>query len=93
MPTPRPSTRPTTTAFPIVIPNRSRLNSPDNIASNKTNAMITAKISVNADSKPSMDLASSEMWIFLSRPKTMIELLPPSIEPSKILSIHSQPKP
>jgi len=53
----------------------------------------TAKISVSADSKLSMDFASSDMWIFCTRPKTMIELLPPTIDPSRILSNHSQPKP
>jgi len=80
-------------AFPIVTPNRSRLNSPDSIASNKTNAIMTAKISVSADSKLSMDFASSDMWIFCTRPKTMIELLPPTIDPSRPLSNHSHPKP
>jgi hypothetical protein len=40
---------------------------------------MTAKISVSADSKLSMDFASSDTWIFCTRPKTMIELLPPTI--------------
>ena len=50
------------------------------------NATIIAKISVSADSKLNIDLTSSEILIFLTRPKTIAELLPPTIEANKILS-------
>ena len=55
------------------------------------NATIMAKISVNADSKLSIDLVSSEILIFLTRPKTIAELLPPTIEANNMLSNHIHP--
>ena len=75
--------RPTTTALPIVSCNVCRSNVPASTASNKMNATIVAKISVNADSKLSIDFVSSEILTFLTRPNTIAELLPPTIEPSK----------
>ena len=57
------------------------------------NATIVAKISVNADSKLSIDFVSSETRICRTRLKTMIELLPPTIDESNILSSHSHPRP
>ena len=44
------------------------------------NATIVARISVNADSKLSIDLVSSEILMFLTRPNTIAELLPPTID-------------
>ena len=93
IPTPKPKIKPTITALPIVSPSRSMLKFPDRTASNKTNATIVDKISVNADSKLSIDFASSDMRSFLTNPNTMIELLPPTIVPSSMLSSHSHPKP
>ena len=91
IPTPNPSTNPTTTALPIVSCNVWRSKCPISTASNNMNATIVAKISVNADSKLSIDLVSSEILMFLTKPKTIAELLPPTIDPSKILSNHNHP--
>ena len=41
---------------------------------------MVARISVTADSKLSIDLVSSEILIFLTKPKTIAELLPPTID-------------
>ena len=68
-----------------------RSNVPAITASNKMNATIVARISVNADSKLSIDLVSSEILIFLTRPNTIAELLPPTIDANRILSNQSQP--
>ncbi len=53
---------------------------------------MVARISVTADSKLSIDLVSSEILIFLTKPKTIAELLPPTIEANKILSNHVHSK-
>ena len=50
-----------------------------------------AKISVNADSKLNIDFVSSEILIFLTSPNTIAELLPPTIDPKRILSNHNHP--
>ncbi len=55
------------------------------------NATMVARISVNADSKLSIDFVASEILMFLTKPKTIAELLPPTMEPSRMLSSHCHP--
>ena len=92
IPTPNPSTNPTTMDLPNVSCNTCRSNCPASIAPNKMKAIIVDKISVKADSKLSMFFVSSEILIFLTSPNTITELLPPTIEPSRMLSNHNQSK-
>ena len=91
MPTPRPRTSPTTTAVPIVSLSTAGLSPPVRTAWNMMNAIIVERMSVRADSKLSMDFADSDSRMFLTRPNTMAELLPPTIEPSRTLSSRGQP--
>ena len=93
IPTPSPRIKPVATAFPKVCNIKLGSKYPVITRSNKMKAVIVAKMSVMADSKLSIDFASSEMRTFRTRPKTMIELLPPTIDPSKMLSKRSQPRP
>ena len=61
------------------------------MASNMTKAIMVARTSVIADSKASMFFAFSDIVRFLTRPNTMMELEPPTMLPSRMLSSHSQP--
>ena len=90
IPTPNPRIIPTATALPSVWPSVSMSSWPASTASSMTNATMVASMSVSADSKLRTDLASSDMPTFLTKPNTMAELLPPTMEPSSMLSSHGQ---
>ena len=90
-PTPNPRISPTATARPIVSPNTSVSKVPLRTASSMMKAIIVASMSVSADSKLRTDFASLDMLMFLTNPKTMAELLPPTMDPNRALSSRPQP--
>ena len=85
-PTPNPSTRPTTTALPMVSCRVWRSKDPARTASKRIKATMVARMSVSADSKLSIDFVSSDIRMLRTSPKTIAELLPPTMDASRTLS-------
>ena len=92
MPTPNPSIRPTAIARPSVSSTVCKSKCPAITASKRIKAAIVARMSVSADSKLSMDFVSLDILTLRTKPNTIAELLPPTMEPSSMLSSNAHPR-